>query len=98
MAVIAKRVLAVRADHAERDSRHQTVYDVRINKLKNIQPGSMPDLWPEPIVSNFIDTAAHQLAENLAPLPSINCANGVASSERAKKFIAKKTKVAYSYV
>jgi hypothetical protein len=96
--VIAQRVQALRADASERDARHRKVHDVRTNKIQSIQPGSMPDIWPEPIVANTIDTTAHQLAENLAPLPSINCATGVTTTDKAKKFVAKKTKVAYSYV
>lgn len=98
MDLVVKRVNALRADHSERDARHQTVYDVRANKIQNVQPGSLPDAWPKPIVANTIDTSAHQLAENLAPLPSINCANGVTTSERGKKFVAKRTKIGYSYV
>ncbi|MGW2513646.1 hypothetical protein ACWC0A_30480 [Streptomyces scopuliridis] len=95
---ISRRVEALRRDATERDQRHQTVFDARSQKLDNIAPGSMPDAWPRPITANAIDTAARQLAENLAPLPSINCSTGVMSSERAKKFVARKTKVAYSYV
>jgi hypothetical protein len=98
MQTIVRRVDSLRANHAERDARHQTVYDVRANKIDRVQPGSLPDAWPKPIVANAIDTSARQLAENLAPLPSINCATGVTTSDRAKKFVAKKTKVAYSYV
>lgn len=98
MDVITRRVRVLRADHAERDARHQTVYDVRANKIDRVQPNSMPDAWPKPIVANAIDTSARQLAENLAPLPSINCASGITTSDRAKRFVAKKTKVAYSYV
>lgn len=96
--LIARRVRALRASHAERDARHQTVTDVRANKIQNVQPGSLPDAWPKPIVANTIDTTARQLAENLAPLPSINCASGITTSDKAKKFVARKTKIAYSYV
>jgi hypothetical protein len=95
---IARRVEALRRDAQERDARHQTVYDARAQKMNNIAPGSLPDAWPRPIVANALDTAARQLAENLAPLPSINCATGVMTSERSKRFVAKKTKIAYSYV
>jgi hypothetical protein len=98
MQTIFKRVTALRASHAERDARHQTVYDVRANNIQKVQPGSLPDAWPKPIIANTIDTASRQLAENLAPLPSINCATGVTTSERAKKFVGKKTKIAYSYI
>lgn len=98
MAVVTRRVKALRAHYAERDARHQTVFDVRSNKIENIMPGSMPDAWPKPIVANTIDTSAHQLAENLSPLPSVNCASGVTTSDKAKRFVARKTKVAYSYI
>lgn len=96
--VIHQRVAALRRHYAERDARHQTVYDVRTQKLENIQPGSLPDAWPKPITANAIDIAARQLAENLAPLPSINCASGVLTSDRAKRFVARRTKIAYGYV
>ncbi|WP_162794112.1 hypothetical protein [Streptomyces paludis] len=98
ISLITRRVEALRRDAAERDVRHQTVFDARAQKLDNIAPGSMPDAWPRPITANAIDTSARQLAENLAPLPSINCSTGVMSSERAKKFVSRKTKIAYSYV
>jgi hypothetical protein len=98
IAKIAARVDALRRDAQERDARHQTVFDARAQKIDNIAPGTMPDAWPRPITANVLDTSARQLAENLAPLPSINCAPGVVSSERQKKFVAKKTKIAYSYV
>jgi hypothetical protein len=96
--VVAQRVSALKRHYAERDARHQTVYDTRTQKIENIMPGSLPDAWPKPITANAIDIAARQLAENLAPLPSINCASGVTTSDRAKRFVAKKTKVAYHYV
>jgi hypothetical protein len=96
--VVAQRVAALRRRDAERDARHQTVHDVRSQKLENVQPGSMPDAWPKPITANAIDNAARQLSENLAPLPSINCASGVTTSNKAKLRVARKTKVAYHYV
>ena len=98
IAKIAARVEALKRDSQERDARHQTVFDASAQKIDNIAPGSMPDAWPRPITANVLDTSARQLAENLAPLPSLNCAPGVVVSERQKKFVAKKTKVAYSYV
>lgn len=95
---IAKRVEALRRFYQPRDARHMTVYDVRTGKIDNVMPGTMPDIWPKPIVANAIDIAARQMAENLAPLPAINCANGVITSEKQRKYVAKKTKVAHSYV
>jgi len=98
IARIAKRVEALRRFYQERDARHMTVYDVRTGKIDNVMPGTMPDIWPKPIVANAIDIAARQMAENLAPLPAINCANGVITSEKQRKYVAKKTKIAHHYV
>lgn len=95
---VAKRVEALRRFYSERDARHQRVYDVRSGRIDNVQPGTMPDVWPKPIVANAIDVAARQMAENLAPLPAINCANGVITSDRQRKYVAKKTKIAHHYV
>lgn len=95
---IAKRVESLRRFYQERDARHMTVYDVRTGRIDNVMPGTMPDIWPKPIVANAIDIAARQMAENLAPLPAINCANGVITSERQRKYVAKKTKIAHHYV
>jgi hypothetical protein len=81
---ITRRVEALRRDAIERDQRHQTVYDARAQKIDNIAPGSMPDAWPRPITANVLDTSARQLAENLAPLPSLNCAPG-RGDERASE-------------
>src|SRR5258707_7102171 len=98
VARVAKRLEALRRFYAERDARHMTVYDVRTGKIDNVMPGTMPDIWPKPIVANAIDIAARQMAENLAPLPAINCANGVVTSDKQRKYVAKKTKVAHHYV
>jgi hypothetical protein len=96
--IVARRVMALRRNASDRDGRMQQVHNVRANKTDEVMPGSFPDAWPKPIVANWIDIAARQLAEHLAPLPSINCASGVETSARAKDFSAKRTKIAYSYI
>lgn len=98
ISIVAKRVEGLRRYYQERDTRHMTVYDVRSGRIDNVMPGTMPDVWPKPIVANAIDITARQLSENLAALPAINCANGVISSERARKRVDRKTKIAHSYV
>jgi hypothetical protein len=49
-------------------------------------------------VANLIDTTARDTAEVMGTMPSINCASGVMTSERGKKFSGKRTKVANHYV
>jgi hypothetical protein len=58
----------------------------------------MPDAWPKPIVANLIDTSARDLAEVMGTMPSINCSTGILTTNKAKTFSSKKTKVANWYV
>lgn len=95
---ITKKVEALRRASAERDQRHRNVHDVRSGSIDTVVPGAMPDAWPKPIVANLIDTSARDTAEVMGTMPSINCSTGVTTTDKAKKFSSKKTKVANSYV
>jgi hypothetical protein len=95
---IHKKVDRLRRAHWERDERMMNVHDVRSGKLDNIMPGVMPDAWPKPIVANMIDVSARDMAETMATMPSINCTSGVMTSDRAKKFTGKRTKIVNWYV
>jgi len=95
---IAERVESLRRASAERDQRRQDVADVRSGRIENILPGSMPDAWPRPIVANLIDTSARDTAEVMGAMPSINCAAGRQTTEKAKNFSGKRTKIANHYV
>ena len=94
---IQNKVQRLKRAFYERDQRMRDVHDVRSGKLDNVTPGAMPDIFPYPIVANLIDTTARDMAEVMATMPSLNCASGVMTSERAKKFTAKRTKIALSY-
>jgi hypothetical protein len=95
---IVQRVEFLRQASAERDQRFNNVHDVRSGDIQNVIPGSMPDAWPKPIVANLIDTSARDTAEVMGTMPSINCSTGVLTTEKAKKFSSKKTKIANYYV
>jgi hypothetical protein len=56
-----------------------------------------PDIWPKPIVANFVDTTARDLAEVTGTAPSINCESALQVSNAAKKFASKRTKIAHYY-
>ncbi len=61
-----------------------------------------PELFPEgmsnAMVANFIDVAARDLAEVLAPLPSFNCSTSNVTSDRARTFADKRGMIANNYV
>lgn len=95
---VAKRVESLRRAYADRDQRHRDVHDVRSGDIDTVMPGAMPDAWPKPIVANMIDTSARDMAEVMGAMPSINCATGVITTAKAKRFSGKRTKIANAYV
>ncbi len=95
---IFNRVEALRRAAADRDQRHRDVHDVRSGDIDTVIPGSMPESWPKPIVANLIDTSARDLAEVMGTMPSVNCSTGILTTDKAKKFSSKKTKVANYYI
>jgi hypothetical protein len=58
----------------------------------------MPDAWPKPIVANLVDTSARDMAEVMGVMPSVNCTTGIMTTNKAKQFSAKKTKIANWYL
>jgi hypothetical protein len=95
---VAQKVETLRRATADRDQRHRDVHDVRSGDIESVMPGAMPDAWPKPIVANMIDTAARDMAEVMGAMPSINCASGVITTDKAKKFSGKRTKIANAYI
>lgn len=95
---IFSRVEALRRAAADRDQRHRDVHDVRSGDVDTVVPGSMPDAWPKPIVANLIDTSARDLAEVMGTMPSVNCSTGILTTDKAKRFSSKKTKIANYYI
>jgi len=95
---IAQKVDSLRRAAAGRDQRFNDVHDVRSGDIDTVVPGAMPDAWPKPIVANLVDTSARDMAEVMGAMPSINCSTGILTTDKAKKFSSKKTKVANYYV
>lgn len=95
---VISAVESLRRAAADRDQRYGNVTDIRSGDIDSVLPGSMPDAWPKPIVANLVDTSARDMAEVMGVIPSINCATGNLTTDKAKKFSGKKTKVANYYV
>lgn len=95
---IHAKVQRLKRANADRDQRQRDVKDIRSGKLDNVTPGAIPDAFPYPIVANTVDTTARDMAESMATMPSINCSSGIQTSDRAKKFSAKRTKIALAYL
>lgn len=95
---LSSKVESLRRAAADRDQRQRDVHDVRSGDIETVVPGAMPDAWPKPIVANLIDTSARDTAEMMGTMPSINCASGVMTTDKAKKFSGKRTKIAHAYI
>jgi len=83
---------------SERQQRNRDVAAARRGDVDSIMPGVFPKNWPKPVVANIVDVTARDMAETLARLPSIDCNSSQLTSDRAKRFSSKRTKVALYYV
>jgi hypothetical protein len=90
----------VKSRSAERDKRMQNVLAVRQGRLSDVFPDLFPDgpFANKSIAANMVDVAARDLAEVLAPLPSFNCHSNKSSSDAARDFAEKRTKIINGYM
>jgi hypothetical protein len=95
---IYNQYMDLKSEHADRDIRQNSILQIRANNSESIAPGLFSAQWPASTVSNFVDAACHDLAEVIAPLPSINANAMLASDDRSRKAADKKTSIANQYV
>lgn len=95
---IATRVEALRQKHADRDERFAQVRAVRHGDFDKVAPDLFSDEWPRPIVANRIDVMAKHASAALSPLPIISCQSITSTSDRAREFADKRSKIANHYV
>lgn len=82
----------------ERQLRNTQVSAARRGDVDSVMPGVFPSNWPRPVVANVIDTTARDLSEVLARMPNIDCATSNNTTDKSKKFAAKKTKICLYYL
>ena len=95
--VIAK-VTRLQTKAAPRDQRMRDVLSVRQGDLGRVYPAMFSEEYPKPLVANFIDVAARDLAEVMAPLPSFNCSATNMVSDSQRKAADTRTRIANYYV
>jgi len=84
---------------ADRDQRMQDVLAVRQGRMRDVYPELFPEgPFDQGIVANMVDVAARDLSEVLAPLPSLNCSSSKMTSDTAREFSDKRTKIVNGYV
>jgi hypothetical protein len=84
--------------YAARDQRMRDVLSVRQGDLSKVYPSMFSEDYPKPLVANFIDVAARDLAEAMAPLPSFNCEATNMVSDSARKAADTRTRIANFYI
>lgn len=74
------------------------VLRVRQGDISGVFPGAFSDEYPKPLIANFIDVAARDLAEAMAPLPAFNCSATNIASDTQRKAADIRTRIANFYV
>ena len=95
---IARRVDALKMRNSARDARMNDILAVRKGNMADIYPDLFPEGMDKSMVANFVDVAARDLAEVLAPLPSFNCSTTNVTSDKARVFADKRGMIANNYV
>jgi len=94
---ISARVESLRYRNADRDARNKDVLAVRKGEIASVYPDFFPDGVDANVVANFIDVVARDLSEVMAPLPAVNCSAANQTSDRARAFADKRTRIASNY-
>jgi hypothetical protein len=97
MEQVAARVQSLRYRNHERDQRNLDVLAVRKGKISEVYPDFFPDGVDANVVANFVDIVARDLSEVMAPLPAVNCSAANQTSDRARQFADKRTRIAANY-
>jgi len=97
MEQVAARVQSLRYRNTERDGRNLDVLAVRKGKIAEVYPDFFPAGVDANVVANFIDIVARDLSEVMAPLPAVNCSAANQTSDKARQFADKRTRIASNY-
>jgi hypothetical protein len=95
--VVSDKVKKLRQKYQTRDSRWADLLAIRQGDIQQVFPGMFPDEFPKPMVANFIDIAARDVSEVIAPLPSFTCMTTNSTSDRARSRADLRTMIAAGY-
>lgn len=95
---VAAKASRLQTRYAARDQRMRDVLSVRQGDISKVYPSMFSEEYPKPLVANFVDVAARDLAEVMAPLPSFNCSATNMVSDSARKAADTRTRIANYYV
>ena len=91
------KVRKLKDSFQQRDARWSDLLAIRQGNIQQVFPTHFSEDYPKSMAANFIDVAARDVAEVLAPLPAFNCDTTDAVSDRARKRADKRTMIAAGY-
>ena len=91
------KVRKLRDHYHLRDARWADLLSIRQGNIQQVFPELFSSEFPKPMVANFIDIAARDIAEVIAPLPAFNCDTTDTISDRARKRADKRSMIAAGY-
>lgn len=95
---IRTRVEWMKRQASGRDSRMELIQQVRAGDIEMVDPAAFSDVFPKPVVANFIQNAAEDFANAVGgALPALNCTAGAMRTDADKRRGAKKNKIGNSY-
>lgn len=94
---IAMKVDALRRRNHARDGRMADILAIRKGNMEAVYPDFFPEALNKPMVANFVDVAARDIAEVIAPLPSFNCISVNTTSDRSRERADKRTMIVNHY-
>jgi len=95
---VVSKIDRLKNRYAARDQRMRDVLSVRQGDISKVYPAMFSEDYPKPLVANFVDVAARDLAEVMAPLPSFNCAATNMVSDTQRRAADTRTRIANYYV
>lgn len=87
----------MRQEARARDSRMAKVRRVRDGDMRSVWPDQFSDRFPQAINANFVDVVARDLAEVIAPLPTLACSSGTMKSEADKRRATRKNRIGSNF-
>ena len=97
IANVSERVRKIRQSNSVRDSKWSDLLEIRNGNIANIFPGLFSDAFPKPMVANFIDVAARDISEVLAPLPTFACLTTDSVTDKARERADMRSMIAAGY-
>lgn len=78
---VAGRVRMARAQNSKRDTDYRNVIAIRKGDYDTVAPGLFSSEFPKPLVANLIETTARDIAEVMAPMPTVSCPAATLSND-----------------